>query len=169
VNILVAAASRHGSTREIGEAIAGELKSLGHRAIVSDAALVEDSDDFDAYIIGSAVYMGRWLPDARALVKEHGASFLGKPVWLFSSGPLGEPNAQPKADPAHLEELMQATAAREHRMFVGKLEKHGLGPGERIAVKMVKAPEGDFRDWESIRGWAREIALELEGSVAGAV
>lgn len=53
---------------------------------------------------------------------------------------------------------MQATHARDHRIFAGRLDASTLSLGERVAVRAVRAPEGDFRDWAAIRGWAREIA-----------
>jgi menaquinone-dependent protoporphyrinogen oxidase len=74
---------------------------------------------------------------------------------------LGE-EPQPKGNPAHLDELVATTGARGHRIFVGKLDKSGLGLGERLMARAVKAPEGDFRDWPAIRAWAREIATTLE-------
>ena len=83
------------------------------------------------------------------------------PVWLFSSGPLGDSDPQPTGDPGHLEELMRETDAREHRIFVGKLDRKTLGFGEKLVLKMVKPPEGDFRDWDAIASWTRGIASAL--------
>ncbi|MDB5059115.1 MAG: protoporphyrinogen oxidase [Chloroflexi bacterium] len=163
MNILIAVASRHGSTREIADMIAQELRDSGHAVEVHNADEVRDVERYDAAVVGSAVYMGSWLAEARRFVEQNRTTLLSVPVWLFSSGPLGE-DPQPPGDPAHLDELMQATKARDHRVFVGKLNKSNLGFGERLAVKMVKAPEGDFRDHEAICGWAREIALALPPS-----
>lgn len=87
-------------------------------------------------------------------------------VWLFSSGPLGREDPQPPGDPVHLDELVQVTHACGHHTFVGKLDKSKLSLGERLAVKLVKAPEGDFRNWEAIRSWVRDIAATLEAPVA---
>lgn len=167
MNILVAVASRHGSTHEIAGVIAEELGKRGYAVHVRGAADVEDAAPYDAVIIGSAIYMGNWLPEARHFVERNQARLAQVPVWLFSSGPLGEEDPQPRGDPAHLDELMQAAPACGHRIFAGKLDKHSLGIGERLVVRAVKAPEGDFRDWEAIRGWAREIAAALQ-SPAGA-
>ena len=166
MTILVAAASRHGSTHEIAEAIAQELRTTGHAVEVRNAGDVGDAARYDAVIIGSAVYMGNWLPEARDFVDRNRERLQAVPVWLFSSGPLGQDDPQPHGDPTHLDEVMQATRARGHRIFVGKLDKSELGLGERLATKMVKAPEGDFRDWEAIRGWADEIATALDSSAS---
>jgi menaquinone-dependent protoporphyrinogen oxidase len=165
MNILVAVASRHGSTHEIAGIIAEELGKRGQSVHVRGAADVEDATPYDAVIIGSAIYMGNWLPEARNFVERNQARLATVPVWLFSSGPLGEEQPQPQGDPAHLDELMRSTGAREHRIFVGKLDKHRLGVAERLVARMVKAPEGDFRDWEVIRGWAGDIADALQSPV----
>lgn len=164
MKILVAVASRHGSTREIADAIADELRASGHAVARRDAHDVDLDDAYDAAIVGSAIYLGSWLADARQFVTRNRARLATVPVWLFSSGPLGADHSQPKENPIHLAELMQLTGAREHRIWVGKLDRSQLGLGERLIARMVRAPEGDFRDWGAVRAWAREIALVLAGS-----
>jgi menaquinone-dependent protoporphyrinogen oxidase len=161
MKILIAFASRHGSTREIAQELAQELRVAGHSVRVRPIDEVTDIEQYDAAIIGSAVYMGNWLPEARRFVDEHRAHLAGMPIWLFSSGPLGADDPQPKGDPAHIDALMQATQAHGHRVFIGKLDRSGLGPAERLLARVVKAPKGDFRDWDAIRAWAREIAMAL--------
>jgi menaquinone-dependent protoporphyrinogen oxidase len=161
MNILVVAASKHSSTRQIAEAIGQELRDFGHAVHVRSAGEVGNAEPFDAAIVGSAIYMGNWLAEARHFVETNRVKLSSVPVWLFSSGPLGQDNPQPRGDFAHLQELMHATQARGHRTFDGKLDKSELGLGERLTVKLVKAPDGDFRDWEAIRAWAREIASAL--------
>jgi menaquinone-dependent protoporphyrinogen oxidase len=161
MKILVVAASKHSSTDQIAEAIGRTLRDLGHIVQVCDFGEVGDIAPYDAAIIGSAIYMGHWLVEARQFVDKNQASLSAMPVWLFSSGPLGHDDPQPRDIPANLQELMQAVKARDHKTFAGALDKSKLGMGERLVVKMVKGPEGDFRDWEAIRGWAGEIAAAL--------
>jgi menaquinone-dependent protoporphyrinogen oxidase len=160
MHILIVVASRHGSTREIAEGVAQELRALRHTVDVRDAARAA-LDGEDAVIVGSAVYMGRWLPEARAFVTAHQPTLRGLPVWLFSSGPLGPPRPDPAVDPAHLAALLAATGARGHRLFGGKIAPHDLNLGEWLVTKAVHAPEGDYRDWAAIRAWADEIAGAL--------
>jgi menaquinone-dependent protoporphyrinogen oxidase len=158
MKILVAVASRHGSTDEIADALALELGTAGHDV---DVQTIEDSrtvEGYDAAVIGSAVYMGKWLPQAEQFVDRHQAQLAAMPVWLFSSGPLGSDDPQPKGEPAHLDQLIGRTGARGHRTFVGKLDKGELGFGERLIVRAVGAPDGDFRDWAAINVWADKIA-----------
>ena len=160
MRILFAVASRIGGTREIAEAIGQELRTAGHTVTVEHANGAESVEGFDAAMVGSAVYMGAWLPEARQFVERNSPALTAMPVWLFSSGPLGD-DPQPTAPLAHLDALMQETGAREHRMFVGRLDKGEIGFSERVITQVVKAPEGDFRDWAAIRAWADQIAAAL--------
>jgi menaquinone-dependent protoporphyrinogen oxidase len=161
MNILVAVASRHGSTTEIAETIGADLRDAGHDVGVCDASKVTSIEPYDAAIIGSAVYMGRWLGEARSFVARHQSLLAAMPVWLFSSGPIGGDNSQSATAPVHLDDLIHTTHARGHRIFVGTLDKDKLSLGERLIATVVRAPSGDYRDWDEIHAWAREIATEL--------
>ncbi len=164
MNILIAVTSKHGSTREIADAISDELRQAGHNVEVRDAQSAPLVDIYDAVIAGSAIYMGHWMGEAKAFVERNRGHFSGKPVWLFSSGPLGEDHPEDMGVPETLDDLLEQTGARDHQVFVGRLDKSELGFGERMISKVVKAPEGDFRDWDAIRAWAREIAQQLAAS-----
>jgi menaquinone-dependent protoporphyrinogen oxidase len=165
MKVLVATASRHGSTTEVAEAVAAALAEAGLAVDALDAAAVTDLGGYDAAVLGSAVYMGRWLPPARELAQRHEGELAAIPVWLFSSGPLGEP-PHPEGEPAEVEELAARIAARGHAVFAGRLERADLGRRERAVVGLVKAPYGDYRAWEEIRGWAQSIAAELTDAQA---
>jgi menaquinone-dependent protoporphyrinogen oxidase len=82
-------------------------------------------DDFDAAVLGSAVYMGQWMKPARELADRSGEALAALPVWLFSSGPVGDP-PKPAEAPVDVAEILQATKARDHRVFAGKLVKKQL-------------------------------------------
>ena len=161
--VLVSAATKHGATLEIAEAIAAGLARRGVSAQAKDAATVQALDDFDAVVIGSAVYAGRWLAPARELVDRHFPGDGARPVWLFSSGPVGEPDPKPEGDPVDVATVVAATAARDHRVFAGRIDRTRLGFAERAIVRALRAPEGDFRDWEAIDAFAAEIAASLRG------
>ena len=159
MKILVTAASRHDATAEIGTAIAAVLRGHGHQVEEMAPENVEDVGQYDAVVMGSAVYVGRWLEPSRSLVDRHATQLAERPVWLFSSGPLGDP---PKpADDPDVSALVEATRAVEHRVFTGKLDKSSLGPLERTVARAVRAPEGDYRDWDAIKDWAEKIAASL--------
>ncbi|HLJ66722.1 MAG TPA: flavodoxin domain-containing protein [Chloroflexota bacterium] len=162
MNILVATSSRHGSTREIGSAIADTLREAGHTVDELKMEEARGVEQYNSIIVGCAVYMGGWLPEVRAFVERNRRPLDSMPVWLFSSGPIGP--STPALDARRLEESA-GLSVRDHRVFPGKLDRRQLGFGERLAVRLVKAPEGDFRDWEDIRQWARKIGAHI-GSVS---
>lgn len=160
MHVLIAVASKHGSTREIAAVIAAELRLLDLHTDVREAGEVSVLAGYDAAIIGSAVYAGNWRPEARQLIARHHAQLATMPTWLFSSGPLGEDPDQ-RGDINGLAGLLAETGAREHVIFTGNLDLHDLGIAERLVIRVVRAPAGDFRDWAAIRAWARAIGAAL--------
>lgn len=160
MHILVTTASRHGSSAEFAHAIAQQLTADGVTVHVRSPEEVVDVDGYDAVVVGSAVYAGRWLASAKELVERCGEGLRARPVWLFSSGPVGDP-PKPAEDPADAAAMVAATGAREHRVFAGNLDKQALNLAERAIVAMVRAPEGDYRDWSAVREWASAIAEVL--------
>ena len=89
MHVLVAYATRHGATQGIAERIAETLRASGIDAEARPAASVKDPDRYDAFVVGSAAYMFHWLKDATRFVHRARATLATRPVWLFSSGPLG--------------------------------------------------------------------------------
>ncbi|MEW6635790.1 MAG: flavodoxin domain-containing protein [Actinomycetota bacterium] len=163
MRVLVAAASRHGATAQIAGEIGVALRDGAGGGIVVDvlpAEEVSSLEGYDAVVLGSAVYAGRWLESARKLAERHAETLSRRPTWLFSSGPVGDP-LKPEEDPVDVAEILKATGAREHRVFPGRLDRRELGFAEKAIVLALRAPEGDFRDWEAVRAWAREIAADL--------
>ena len=122
-------------------------------------------DGYDAVIIGSAVYMGHWLDTAKELVNRFRDTLTGRPVWLFSSGLVGKPSSKlaqsMDQDPADLPGMVEATRARDHRRFAGKLDRKHLSVPQRASLLVFRGLEGDFRDWAGIRQWAESIARQL--------
>lgn len=161
MRVLVTYATKHGSTREIAEAIAATISGHGIAAEVLPVEDVGEIASNDAVVLGSAIYMGRWLKEATEFTRRHRASLAERPLWLFSSGPLGTEVVDTEEQPKELSELLEMLEPRDHRLFYGALTKDALGFGERTVVKAVKAPEGDFRDWDEIQAWAAAIAAEL--------
>lgn len=160
MKILISAASKHGATAQIGEAIASHLSSAGHDLVVRDPAQVRDLDGVDAVVLGSAVYAGHWLKPARELVDRMGPQLAQRPVWLFSSGPVGNP-PKPLEDAVDVADAVATTGAVEHRVFAGHVDKAQLSFAERAMVRAFHAAVGDFRDWDQITAWAGEIDTHL--------
>lgn len=162
MRVLVTAASRHEATAEIAEAIANGLAVRGLDARTRPIGAVADLGEYDAVVLGSAIYMGRWLKEARVFAAQHSAALTAMPVWLFGSGPLGPADKPlPESDAADIDAMVALTGAREHRLFGGRLDGTRLGVAERAVMKVVHAPEGDCRDWAAVDAFAAEIAAAL--------
>jgi menaquinone-dependent protoporphyrinogen oxidase len=158
MKVLVAYESKHGSTKAIAERIAKTLSTHDLTATARPIDEVVDPGEYDAYVIGSAVYYGGWMKEAVAFVRDHEFWLVDKPVWLFSSGPIG--TSRP-ADPRDMAMLRQTSKPRDHHVFYGALDRDELSIGERLVVGALKAPDGDFRDWSEIERWAEGIAEAL--------
>ena len=156
--IVVAYASKHGSTEGIARYIATHLADRGTPSEATPAADIVDLEQADAVVLGSAIYAGSWMKEATEFVDRHERALAQLPVWLFSSGPLGDQIADDEEQPRQLAAIRERVAPRDHRVFSGALDTAALGFGERMVVKAVKAPDGDFRDWDEIAAWAEEIA-----------
>ncbi len=172
MKVLVAYASRLGSTVGIAERIASRLRSHGLDASAEEVAAVGAPVGYDAFVVGSGVYAGHWLKEATAFVDRNSGILATGPVWLFSSGPVGERAAHAAPiEASEVRELKDVVRARDHRVFAGALDRRAIddadfGFAERFVAKRF-VPEGDFRDWPQIDGWADEIAAELMPASAG--
>jgi menaquinone-dependent protoporphyrinogen oxidase len=163
--VLVTAASRHHGTLEIANAIAAGLVARGLAAEAQPIDGVTDLSPYGAVILGSAVYMNRWLSEARRFAQVHASELSSMPVWLFSSGPLGPPDHPiPPGESADVPVLMRLTRAVDHRTFGGRLEMRHLRFAERAVARAIHAPEEDDRDWDAIDAFAGDIADEVLGA-----
>jgi len=161
MSVLVAYASKHGSTAEIAERIAGQLRQQGKQAEARPLEDVKEPGSYQALVIGSALYYGSWMKEATEWVQRNQAVLAGRPVWLFSVGPLGTEVKDAEQQPGEMAAFRETIGPRDHRVFFGALDHHKLSFPERMVVKAVKAPEGDFRDWEAIDSWTASIARDL--------
>jgi menaquinone-dependent protoporphyrinogen oxidase len=168
MHVVVTAASKHGATREIASWIAEALNGAGVEAALREPGQIETLDGIDAVVIGSGVYAGHWLKEATTFVDHFGPAFATRDVWLFSSGPAGEP-LKPEGDPADVEPMRAATHAREHRVFAGRIDRSTMGFAERAIMAALRVPEGDWRPRPAIEAWAREIAATLIARVPAGV
>lgn len=165
MKVLVTAASKHGATRELAETIARVLEEQGCSSELVEMDEVDDLGSYDAYVVGSGIYLGNWLKEARRFIDARAPELAQRPTWLFASGSIvGDP---PVADDSNalraglVERLVETTNAREHKLFAGKLDLSKLGLLEKAAVRGAHASEGDYRDWGEIHRWAEEIAAQL--------
>lgn len=160
--VLVAFASKHGSTAEIAEAIAAELRRGGLQSDCRPAGDVKDLADYDAVVLGSSVYMKRWQRDARHLLHRHARELAARAFWIFSSGPFGEHPDPAWAEPPKIIKEAQQLGARDHVVFGGRLPTEPAGFIEKAMVRDTPPEVADLRDWEQIRDWAAGIATALK-------
>jgi len=177
MKVLVAYASRHGATKGIAERIAQTLEPHGHDITLRPADQVSAAAGYDAFIIGSAAYAGHWLKEVREFVEKHRELLASRPVWLFSSGPIGTDMVDAKgrdvfvaSRPAEFAEFAAAIRPRDQRVFFGAFDPDAkpIGLMERLGAPFMRMPAvrdampaGDFRDWPQIEAWAEDIAREL--------
>ena len=159
-NVLVTYGTKNGSTAGIAKMIGEELRDQGASVDVLEAGSVRSLDDYDAVVIGGALYAGRWHRAARRFVRRQSAALRQRPVWLFSSGPLDDSADRSDLPPVRqVAAVAAATNARGHATFGGRLTEQAQG---FIARSMVRNGRGgDFRNPEHIKMWAKQIAQEL--------
>lgn len=158
-HVLVAYATKHGTTRGIADCIAEELRAAGLDVSIGACDEIRDVVPYDAVVLGSALYMDRWRGEAVSFVRRHGLELAERPLWLFSSGPLGEEIEA--ADLPMTQPVARAIAGLhpiDHETFRGALLEGTPGIFERL---MARSRSGDYRDWDAIRAWARDIARHL--------
>lgn len=163
--VLVAYASKYGSTAEIAERVGDVLRRAGADVTVAPADQVADVTSYGAVILGSGVYAGHWLKEAVAFLEHNEAALAARPVWLFSSGPTGEGDPVEIMGGWRFPQGQQAVAdrigPRDIALFHGNIDVDALHLGDRLIIKAVKAKGGDFRDWMAIAAWASKIAEQL--------
>jgi menaquinone-dependent protoporphyrinogen oxidase len=161
---LVAFASKNGSTAEIAEAIADALRDAGVDVDCRAAGTVHSLEGYDAVVLGSAVYMKRWMADARHLFRRHRRELAELPFWIFSSGPCGAKPDPAWGEPPRLVGQAEDLGVRDHIVFGGRLPAEPAGFMEKAMVRDTPAECADLRDWDQIRGWASGIAAALRGA-----
>jgi menaquinone-dependent protoporphyrinogen oxidase len=149
-----------GSTAEIAEAIADQLRSHDLDVVVTPFTAHPDPDEFHAVVLGSAVYTTRWMKSARRFLRHHRHSLAARPTWLFESGPTGEVSERRHESPAAVVGLAKEFGSPPVKVFGGNLDPERANtPLAHWVANSDMA--GDYRDWQEIRAWADEIAGRL--------
>lgn len=153
--ILVAYATKHGSTREVACAVAETLHEHGLAVDTLPAARVDDLSPYTGVVLGGAIYMGRWHPDAVAFLKRHRRTLATTPVWIFGMGPrtLAEDDLR-----AARKQVMKALAKVPEIHPVAVAVFGGVIEPRTLRFPLNRIPAGDARDWPSIRAWATDVA-----------
>ena len=160
MHILVTAASKHGATDDVADAIAKRLQESGMTVDRIAPSEVTTVAPYDAVVVGSAVYVLQWMPEAHDFMERFGDDLQGKPVWAFSVGMNGVPKHAPQ-DPTRVGPLLTHVNCRDLRTFPGRYKPSLLSLRERSVARLAGVVEGDFRDWEAIEQWTDGIIAEL--------
>ncbi|MDD4566654.1 Protoporphyrinogen IX dehydrogenase [Methanoculleus chikugoensis] len=161
--ILVAYATRYGSTAEVAEAIGDELRKAGVDVDVRPVDEVGDLSPYRAAVIGSPIYMGKWLPEPQVFIERNQQRLRTIPVAYFAVGLTvtdRSPEILRKAE-ASMDSVRLLVNPVEVGIFPGRLESSGLSFTDRTIVKMIRATTGDFRDWGAVRAWAQAVHLKI--------
>ena len=163
---LVTYGTKYGATAEIAENIAQVLGKTGVAADVMDVKDVSGISEYQAVILGSAVYMGQWRKEMVKFVESNSTELASKMVWVFASGTtndvdpvsdMGDRLYPPKLKPA-FEKIMPV----EITAFHGSIQVEKLSGFEKWVIKKVNAPVGDHRDWDMIKKWAQTISTQVK-------
>ena len=158
MDVLIAYASKRGSTAALAEAVA---RGIGAGATVRPVEEVGSVEPYDAVVVGGALYAGRWPSAGRRFVRRHARALRSRPVWCFSSGPLDESAHDHRIEPTRsVQRLMGKVGARGHVTFGGRLAEDATG---FPAAAMSKEMAGDFRHPEDAEAWGAQVAVELRG------
>lgn len=187
---LIVHASRHGATAGIADRIGAVMRTAGVDATVARASDLPSPESYDACVVGAGVYMGSWLKEGTEYLDRYASVLATRPVWLFSSGPLPgstRESTKPDVDPVEnalgpkegpgsggrrkVEELAERINVREHKVFQGAFDPKD--PPKALAERVVRImpaakamlPTGDFREWDVIEAWARELAAQVRPPV----
>jgi len=162
-HILVAYASPRGSTAEIAQAVGKELRSAGHSADVAEMKTVSSLSGYHAVVIGGPMYMGKIVGDVGKFAGKHRDVLMTLPVAAFIVG-LAPVSKNPVDFDYTMKALHTAIAPLQpvtEIVFAGRIDPAKLSFIQRWMVNKAKTPVGDFRDWDAIAGWARELPGKL--------
>ncbi|MCJ7567584.1 MAG: flavodoxin domain-containing protein [Anaerolineales bacterium] len=172
-HVLVTYASKYGATQEIAEEIGQVLNQAGLPTDVLRINLVSDLSRYQAIVLGSAVYIGKWRKEAVRFLKANEKKLSGMPIWLFSSGPTGEGDPVELLNgwrlPMAIQPIVDRIKPRGISVFHGNVNVSKLNSIEKSILKNVEAPIGDFRNWDAIRSWANAVADDLSSSTVASV
>ena len=174
--VLVAYATRYGSTQEVADAVAAALRQSGLAVDLQPMRQVRTLNGYGAFVLGAPLYIGSFLKDAQRFLAQHGPALAGRPVAVFALGPIAGSAEDPEwqAARASLDKEIQKVpglAPVAVELFGGKYNPQGLNLADRLlaalpASPLHNLPASDVRDWTAIRAWASDLAGKLQPALA---
>jgi menaquinone-dependent protoporphyrinogen oxidase len=171
MKVLVGYATVHGSTAAVAQRIGDVLTEQGHEVTVADVKTLTHLDSYDAFVLGSAIHAGTWLPELKAFMRAFEPQLTGKPVyiWVTCIRVLEEYGMSHVMDFYMEPELLTHLDVRSKTAFAGKLDLQEVDWDERwsLAARYDGHAwptnfDGDFRNWDKITDWATATAKDLE-------
>ena len=170
LRVLLAYASKYGSTKGVADRIAARLRALGNQVELSEVKEVANVSQYGAVILGSPVFNQRWLPEAEEFVRRNREALASRPVWIFSVGTFGDHKRiigpLMKREPKDIRALEQMIQPREYRVFAGVIDRHQWPFLSRLFYYSLGGRLGDNRDWAAIEAWADQIGHTLRSADA---
>lgn len=161
--ILVAYATKHGSTEGVANAIGQALAEAGAAVEVRPAGEVEGLGGYDAVVLGSGVRAGRLFRDAVRLARRNREALEAMPVAYFLVCITMHEDTEEHRRQAEqwLRPLVNVARPVNTAVFAGAIDPQKLGCLFGVLLRLVRAPRGDFRDWDRIRAWATGLLPKL--------
>lgn len=167
--ILVAYASRTGSTAEVAEEVGKILSKHDIEVVIITMQEAHDLAPYHAIVVGSAIQDRQWLPEAVNFVRENRAKLTEKPSAMFTlcmtlamrNGEKYRPSIMDWITPAR--RIVQPVS---EGLFAGVLDIPKIPSFSdrikfRLSVLFGVWLQGDHRDWDAIRSWAEKLPTQL--------
>lgn len=172
-SVLVAYATRYGSTQEVAETVAATLREGGLEVDLKPMKEVHHLEDYSAIVLGAALYIGRWHKDARRFLLRHGNALSARPVAIFALGPLHSDKEEMQGSRSQLDKELAKfpwLTPIDIEMFGGKIDAARLHfPDSLMATlpgtPLKETPVSDVRDWQAIRTWASNLAVKINAAM----
>lgn len=159
--VLVVYGSRAGSTGEVAEEIGKVLAEAGALVDVRNVNTVQDVSNYQAVVLGSAIRVGNWVPEMISFVENNAAALKNMPAAFFSVClSLNDSDKQEEVK-VYMDKPKALLTPASEAIFAGVMDLSKLKLIERLMMKAMKSPIGDFRDWDAIHGWSKELTAKL--------
>lgn len=168
--VLVAYASRYGSTQEVAETIAATMRESGLVVDLKPMKEVKSLENYAAVVLGAPLYMLHWHKDARGFLSRHREALTKRPVAIFALGPLNDEEKEWREMRSQLDKelakfLWLTPIAIE--IFGGKFDPEKLRFPDNLIARLPASPlhnmpASDMRDWTEIRTWGNNLAAQFQ-------